>query len=401
MNLISIKYKANYYALLLLAFVIPLERRLIAPLIIIFLLTSILNGSIKKIEKKKVLLFSGIYILYLIGLLFSTDVDGGLSDVMTKLALLIFPISFFISTIDFTEKINSILISFIEGCFVSALIAVIASALNYYYSVDLSVFFYGNIALFVHSSYLALFLSLCIAILYYYTLQGDELFKLKTKLSLFLVVFFSLFIILLSSKTGLITMLLIHFFAIIYLVFKTKAYVKGAIISLLLIVGLGLSYNYSDLFKGRIDELIDVVESDKTNDSSTGARKTIWLTALDLMKEKPFFGYGTGDAKNTLVNEYQNKGFNFLYNKKLNAHNQFLQTVLAVGLIGLITLLLMLIIPLFYTLKNGHYIYAIFLVLIGINFLTEAMLERQVGVVFYSFFNSLFFVVYFGENRNK
>ena len=399
MNFTDIKYKANYYVLLMMAFVIPLERKLIAPLIILFFVTCLFNFEFKPKKKATILLFSIIYIIYIIGLLYSDDLKTGFFDITTKLSLIIFPISFFIAKLDFNGILNNTLKSFIEGCFVSVVIALISSSINFYFSFDTSLFFYGGAALFMHSSYFAMLLSLCLVVLYYFLLTKNPTFKQKT--ILFLIILFSTNILLLSSKTGLITMLLVHSIAISIWVIKYKAFVKGTVVLLLLIISFFVTYQYSSLFKQRVNELATVSRINQSEISSTSTRKFIWITSFYLIKNNPIIGYGTGDAKNVLVTEYQKEGMEFFHDEKLNAHNQFFQTTLAIGLIGGVILILMLIIPIIIALKNNYIIYLGFLIIISINFLTEAMLERQVGVVFYAFFNSLFFVSYYSKYSMK
>ena len=190
MNFTNIKYKANYYVLLVLAFLIPLERKLIAPLIILFFITSLFNGDFKLKKRKSVLLFSGIYIIYLIGLLYTDNITTGIIDITTKLSLIIFPISFLLSKIDFRKKILRILKSFIDGCFVSATIAIIISIIKYYYILDSSAFFYNNIAFFAHPSYLAQMLCLSLIILYYLLFKQKDESRINPKTILFLLTFF-------------------------------------------------------------------------------------------------------------------------------------------------------------------------------------------------------------------
>jgi len=78
---------------------------------------------------------------------------------------------------------------------------------------------------------------------------------------------------------------------------------------------------------------------------------------------------------------------------ELNAHNQYLQTMITLGIIGLIVLLLNLILPALYSMEQKHYLYLVFLILIGFNLLFESMLETQAGVVFYAFFNAYLFAI--------
>tara|TARA_B100002051_G_C16500328_1_gene517519 strand:- start:281 stop:793 length:513 start_codon:yes stop_codon:yes gene_type:complete len=159
-----------------------------------------------------------------------------------------------------------------------------------------------------------------------------------------------------------------------------------------------LAYKKSNTFKNRIDDLFTLSTTEKNHESSTAARSTIWAICLDKIIEQPLLGYGTGNEKNILVEEYKKRELKYLLEKELNAHNQFIQTTLALGLIGGLCLLLMIVVPIYYSIKTKHIFYLSFLLLITINFLTESMLERQVGIIFYTVFNSLFFVYHFNKN---
>lgn len=387
MNLSELKYKSNYYALILLVFVIPLERKLIAPFTILFFVTSILNGSVNNLKINfKTLLFGLIYLGYCIGTLYSQNINIATKDLMTKLPLLIIPIGFVISKVNWRDKINSIFKSFIDGCFASALIAMIYSLVQFYFNDKSSSFFYGNISLFAHPSYLAAILNLAI-IYVYYTLINSSKVNLK---KILLITFFSIYILLLASKTGLITMILTHLIFITIYSIKKKKFISSSIIMLIMTGTVFFAYYSSLTFKTRINDLFTTSSTEINYESSTAARSVIWKICLEKIAEQPILGYGTGDVKSILISEYENQDLTYFIEKKLNAHNQFLQTSLAIGLIGGLVLLLMLVLPLFYSIKNKQVLYISFLLLVCINFFTEAMLERQVGVIFYAVFNSLF-----------
>lgn len=394
MNLNKLKYKSNYYALILLVFVIPLERKLIAPLTVLFFFTSIINGSFKNIKiNYKILFFGVLYLLYTIGFLYTENISTAKSDLMTKLPLLIIPISFAFSNIKWKECLDNISKSFIDGCFASAIIAIIYSSVQFYFNDNSSSFFYGNISLFAHPSYLALMLNMAIVYIYYRCLKSLGLKQI------ILIIFFSAYIILLASKTGLITMLATHLFFIVLIAIKSKKYFSSVLVIFSLISIVLFAYFYSNTFKTRINDLFTTSTSEINYESSTTARSVIWKICLEKITQKPLIGYGTGDVKNTLMDVYKNRGLTHFLEKKLNAHNQFLQTSLAIGILGGLLLFLMIIIPLYISFKNRHILYLSFLILIIINFFTEAMLERQVGVVFYSVFNSLLFTIYLSKKK--
>ena len=111
------------------------------------------------------------------------------------------------------------------------------------------------------------------------------------------------------------------------------------------------------------------------------------------------FGDGIGDVNTVLLKQYAKQELTVLSEKELNPHNQLLQTLVALGLLGGITLILTLIAPLVLAIKKSHFLYSFFILLILINLLTESILERQAGVIFYAFFNALFFTAYFSNKE--
>ena len=141
MDLTNFKYKANYYALLLLVFVIPLDRKLIAPFTILFILSSFFNASFRLIEWKKLLGFTAIFFLYAFGLFYSNNRSLGEQDLATKLPLLLIPICFFISKINLSSNLFKILKTFIGGCFISIILSFINSLILYYFNHSFNSFF--------------------------------------------------------------------------------------------------------------------------------------------------------------------------------------------------------------------------------------------------------------------
>ena len=130
---------------------------------------------------------------------------------------------------------------------------------------------------------------------------------------------------------------------------------------------------------------------------STVARMLIWNSALELIAENPLWGVGTGDIKDELLEKYKEKDIKPAFEQKLNAHNQFLQTYLGLGLIGFLLLLGSLLIPAWFAFKKGQLLYLPFLLLILLHMSVESILEKQAGVVFYAFFNVLFFYLSFSK----
>ena len=124
---------------------------------------------------------------------------------------------------------------------------------------------------------------------------------------------------------------------------------------------------------------------------SNSERLIVWKAGIEVIKEHPVFGVGTGDVKDALLSEYQKENKVLVYNMRLNAHNQYLQTYIALGILGVLLLLIYLVIPGWVAFRRIHFIYFSFLAVFTFNILVESMLEVQAGVIYYAFFNSLIF----------
>ena len=206
----------------------------------------------------------------------------------------------------------------------------------------------------------------------------------------------------LAAKNGILTLILILFTALIYTTFVKRKYVQG-LVSLLavaiLIVGM---MQYAPVTMQRIQNTIAVLGSDsssldKASVESTTARLFVWPVAVELIQENFFLGVGTGDVKDQLVKKYEAKNLEGPVKYRLNAHNQYLQSFVALGLLGFTSLAACLLMALFSSWKRSNLVYTAFLLIIIVNCLTESILEVQAGVVFYAFFNSLFMFRYAEE----
>ncbi|MHA7942480.1 O-antigen ligase family protein [Formosa sp. 3Alg 14/1] len=115
-----------------------------------------------------------------------------------------------------------------------------------------------------------------------------------------------------------------------------------------------------------------------------------WNSALRRIKNSPVFGYGVGDGKNELLEQYKRDKFYLGFYNKYNAHNQYLDTVLCLGFIGLIILLLII----FYAYKYAVNSMSLFLItnIFTVGFLTESILYRQWGIMAFSFLLVMFSV---------
>jgi O-antigen ligase len=131
--------------------------------------------------------------------------------------------------------------------------------------------------------------------------------------------------------------------------------------------------------------------------SSTSARKKIWSSSLKLIKEKWITGYGTGLSKKVVQEQFKKDGHDYLIRKNYNSHNQYIQVFLEQGVFGFLLLVFFTFGMLYLSLQQYDFIYALFIVIMILNFMTESILETQSGVIFFAFFNTIFFFQWFNK----
>ncbi len=120
-----------------------------------------------------------------------------------------------------------------------------------------------------------------------------------------------------------------------------------------------------------------------------GTWLSIFQCVKDLFNSSPIFGTGLGDVQNDLDACYRSHGFNSLVD--MNAHNQYFQYVLGTGLMGLILYLTFMIFFIRKAAGSKNYLLLGLLILFSLCCLTESLLERQHGVMFFSFFSSMLY----------
>ncbi len=394
MNRIEIHNKLHYYLGILIAFSLPFKK--FTPILIVLLLLNwLIEGNlVKKIKKvtssKYALLFVGFYFLHVIGLTYTTNMDAAWFDLEVKLSLLIFPL--LIASKPYNKKeVSHLFIALTVGLVYSS-VYMLTRSFSLYFTYGENTFFYEKFAVFVHTSYISMYLNIAICWLLISLFKKKQTNYLFTKaISLVLIVFFSVIVVLLASKTGILTLLLIVFGLIIYTIFIRKKYAVGVSGVAIFLISIFVINSYVPNLKSRVDNFVQAFTTNQGNDTfnSTAIRMLIWESSAEVVKNNFILGVGTGDIKNELRNEYEKRGITNALEQNFNAHNEFLQVFVTLGVVGFLVLLLSLIFPLIKAVKTKSYLYLFFLLIVAINFFSESMLETQAGVLFYAFFNSV------------
>ena len=328
------------------------------------------------------------FLIHALGYFFSVNKAGALNAIEIKLSFLAFPILIFSS--QFSEiQIKKIVISFVSGCILSSLICFFRAFYLYFFE-DVNAFFYSDFNYFLHPSYFAMYLVFAqLIVMLFYPTWLSHLAYLNTKIGFisFLLLFATF---LCSSKMGLITAFILIPTALFVILYKNGY--RKLIVGSLIVFFLGLFLTYKFLPKPfeRIKIAFKVTASaekiDKTDAESTAVRILIWKESAKLIKSNFWFGTTAGDANDKLIEAYEKEGLAGALIKKLNAHNQFLQTFIGTGIVGFILLCLMTFGAMIYGFIKRNYILVLFCVLMIFNFLVESMLQAQAGFIFFVFF---------------
>ncbi len=326
------------------------------------------------------------------GLLYTSDISTGLFHLQQKLGLLLFiPCILALGTLT-TKRFSVIASAFVLGCLGSTLYFLVRSYLAWKAGADYSVFQYVHLSAPFHPSYFALYLSFSIALLIWlFTRQTKTIFKC---LLVALSIAFYLVCILLQSKAGLFAATLVLPLSIW---FNSPAKLRrplllGAVVILVAANAVALSLW---LAKGesRMEQFLSLFERSavtSTNPNDANAvRFVLWKTSLELSERAVLAGFGSGDVKHVLREELTKNGQTYAASSEFNAHNQFLQSLLAGGLPALFLLLLYLFLPLRDGITKKRSLNVILVFLLFLQFQPEAMLEAQEGILFCGFWLSL------------
>ena len=127
--------------------------------------------------------------------------------------------------------------------------------------------------------------------------------------------------------------------AVLTFQFFRGSQVKATIISAIIIFVIGFGgYNYSPLFKNRIQQISYDLALFTTNpNTSLGHRIVFAKNTIEVIKNAPFFGVGTGDfpAEYTKINLINSPAVK----STVQPHNMYLYVQAQLGLIGLVSFL--------------------------------------------------------------
>lgn len=343
-------------------------------------------------------IFISIYILYLFGMTYTQNFSYGMSNLENKIWFLIAPFLIFtMSQEQFTWKLrNRLIFIFIISTFAVSLINMGISLIEYLEFKNPFLFFYEKASHIpfenpMHPTYLSMYITFAfIAALYYIYFSPIDLKKWKKIVLGTSLPFLFIFNYLLQSKAGLIVFFVMVLISTLYLMNRIKVQLlKSGLFVVLLFSFVFVTLRYGSETMNRMAAAVRDISNKNSNDDgawreseSASQRLVVWRIAAEQSVKNLPFGVGTGDAKDTMVNQYKVQGYHKLYHDQLNPHNQYLHTFLALGILGLAALITYFAFPFIKSWKEKKLLYLAFMCIVMPNLLTESMLERGAGANF-------------------
>lgn len=325
--------------LIVLGFSLPLSVAFNNLLVILLVLLWIYRGEYSKtldlIKESKVLIaVLAFYILHIIGLLWTEDMSWGMHILRKEWILLLLPIM-----MSFVKKehIRYYITAFLLAISLSELLSYLVWFELIPPILKATVY---NPTVFIHHTSYNPFLAFAIYLTGYFILFDKTL---RSSQKLLFVIFFvtmSINMFITGGRAGQVGYLII--LTILLFQFFNTNFFKTFFITVVLLSGiLFTAYLSSQVFHDRINLIVSDIKEFKTNkNTSVGLRINYAINTLEIIRENPLIGVGTGDFKNSYIEVNMKNTPSALVAD--HPHNMYLLEMAQFGILGLISLLFIL-----------------------------------------------------------
>ncbi|HCN82254.1 MAG TPA: hypothetical protein DIT07_01350 [Sphingobacteriaceae bacterium] len=395
----SVDHKISYYHLLLFFMSLPFDRFYSLIILLSFMVHTLIHfkkSDLKKLKNPDILILQLVYLLTMIGTIYTNNHLKAFQDWDRHLAILLFPIIMAVSSLDLNKYKKKL----IEGLAISCVLTIL-----YLYFDAISIIKYDHLPLSdlisesfinynfsspiqIHPTYLSIFVAF--SLIYFLT----EFFKATSKkeriIHAIAIIILLAGLIQLCSRSVFIATILIVNIAVPFSFYRGNKRIILLIYTVLLSLGALIIISQIQSLRSRYftDFKKDLIQSPVIE--ITDPRIARWDAALSIIKQAPISGYGTGSEIDVLGNEFFARKLYHSYLHQLNAHNQYLSFILKFGITGLIVYLSTLFYGFRIALRRKDLLFFSFMILITIVSFSENILDVNKGIIFYSSFFSLF-----------
>ena len=401
-------YDRNYSRAVSGALFVALVFPPLAGTVLLLLAIWILFGGIKGYLKFKLnlgfVLFTCLFSVYAIGSLFAHDTQLAQTGIVQKLSLLVIPVlfSFPLKSSSFDRRL--LISSLVWSVTLLSVYGLIHSFYLYANGGGIRSFMTVGLSPVHHPTYFMCYWVVAMFGSFIGWRHGWQGYTLKWIIPF--IMLGVIFHVLSLSLAGILFLMLSVGFSLFHFVYgRWGMLVTAGVLLPVLLVGYFV-LNYAPIVKVQwggakvyaqryFDAPDDFVRN--SNDwSGSEERLLLWIASAEIIQDSPM-GIGSENVNDALEEKLTEYGQLRVAKKRLNAHNQYLNTGVEVGFIGIGILLAIIIFACVLAVIRKDWLLLLLSTSLAFHCLFESMLERQSGIVFYCFVFGVFFV--YKENR--
>lgn len=353
-------------------------------------------------QRKEIIFILCFFLLNLISAFLSKNMQEGFGILGIRISLAFIP--FAIGTLYIKEKLKErIIFGFAFATTLAALgilIFGICRAKNYN---DLSLLYNDNLSdvINLQSIYFAMLINIAVFSYVYLWMKDSILINKKALILTLLLLVIVHF--LLASRIAIIILYSSTLIFALFHIFRRQLIIQGIALIIGLVAGIFLLVNFFPKTINRFKELTYTkydyksmakeshfnAPLDSVQWNGANQRLALWECGWTVIKKNLVFGTTIGDRKDELKKEYSRKEFFFAVRANRNLHNNYLDTWVSMGIIGLIIFLIgFIILPMYKCIKIND-IYGMMIVIsFMLSFVSETYMDRTVGNTLAAFFIS-------------
>lgn len=329
------------------------------------------------------------FILYLISMTYTANLEMGWENICHKLPFLILPLFFLASPHNYlgTNRIRWLFYAFAGACTILFAAHILTCLWKLAFVKDSTFNCFFSIATFVkHHTYHAMYFLLIVAFVYNeLTFRWKDLPRWQRNTLIACGVSMMIYIYLIQSRSGILCLCAIEVWALIHILISHKHYKMELLaVCLTILVTAGIMI-FSDGTHNRLANTI--VETVKEGEKDV--RFEIAKNSMQVIEDHWLIGVGIGDRMDELNKNHDEQfGIDEEHPWRYNPHNQYLDSWVALGILGPLLLIVLLALPFIVGLRKKYRdenLLAL-LFLVGSTALFESIFERQMGILFFCLF---------------